>query len=42
MASQTRGDAIVDIFRLEYRKIVEQRDVMQSVPETAANHNTMF
>jgi predicted SnoaL-like aldol condensation-catalyzing enzyme len=35
MASQTRGDAIVDIFRLENRKIVEQRDVMQSVPETA-------
>jgi hypothetical protein len=27
MASQTRGDAIVDIFRLENRKIVEQRAV---------------
>ena len=41
MASQTRGDAIVDIFRLENRKIVEQRGLMQSVPDRP-NHNTMF
>ena len=42
MASRARGDAIVDIFRLENRMIVELRDVILSVPETAANPNTMF
>lgn len=33
--------AIVDIVRLENRKIVELRDMIQPVPETAANPNSM-
>lgn len=38
----TRGQAIVDIFRLEHGKIVEHWDVIQDVPEKAANENGMF
>lgn len=37
-----RGMAVADIWRLEDGRIVEHWDVMQQVPEQAANDNTMF
>ncbi|MBP5938854.1 SnoaL-like polyketide cyclase [Streptomyces sp. LBUM 1476] len=37
-----RGQAIVDLFRVRGGKIVEHWDVIQDVPETSANDNTMF
>ncbi|WP_082701695.1 nuclear transport factor 2 family protein [Novosphingobium sp. FSW06-99] len=37
-----RGNAVVDIFRVAGCKVVEHWDVLQPVPETSANANTMF
>jgi len=36
------GQALADFFRLENGKVVEHWDVVQDVPETAANNNGMF
>jgi predicted SnoaL-like aldol condensation-catalyzing enzyme len=40
--AEDRGQAVVDIFRVLDGKIVEHWDVIQAVPETSANDNTMF
>jgi predicted SnoaL-like aldol condensation-catalyzing enzyme len=39
---EDRGQAVVDIFRVEKGKIVEHWDVSQEIPENPANQNGMF
>lgn len=37
-----RGDAVVDIYRVQDGKLVEHWDIIQPVPETAKHGNGMF
>ena len=39
---EDRGTAVADFFRLEDGKVVEHWDVMQLIPESAANEHPMF
>ncbi len=38
----TRGNAIIDIFKLENGKVVEHWDAVQPIPEKSMNDNGMF
>ena len=42
LSDNPRGEAVVDIFRLEGGKVLEHWGVIQPIPETSANTNTMF
>jgi predicted SnoaL-like aldol condensation-catalyzing enzyme len=39
---EDRGTAVADFFRLEDGKVVEHWDVLQPIPESAANEHPMF
>lgn len=39
---EPNGGAIVDIFRVENNKITEHWDVIQAIPDSSKNNNTMF
>jgi predicted SnoaL-like aldol condensation-catalyzing enzyme len=42
MSPDDRGSAVADFFRLEDGKVVEHWDVIQPIPESAANDHPMF